>query len=64
MIPGQQSAACRGEITMSQWEVKMGRAGGGSPTFVIRVYAGTPDMARASAEAQNPGYKAQSVRRV
>jgi hypothetical protein len=64
MIAKQQSAACRGEITMSQWEVKMGRAGGGSPTFVILVYAGTPNMARASAEAQNSGYKAQSVRRV
>lgn len=49
---------------MSQWEVKMGRPGGGSPTFVVLVYAGSPDMARTSAQAQNPGYKAQSVRRV
>jgi hypothetical protein len=50
-------------MSMPQWEVKMGRPGGGSGTFVIYVYAGTPDQARQTAEAQNPGYKAQAVRR-
>jgi hypothetical protein len=49
---------------MSQWEVKMGRPGGGSGTFVVIINAGTPDQARRSAEAQNPGYKAQAVRRI
>ena len=29
----------------------------------VVVVAGTPDQARRSAEAQNPGYKAQAVRR-
>lgn len=48
---------------MPQWEVKMGRPGGGSGTFVIFVFAGTPDQARRATEAQNPGYKAQAVRR-
>lgn len=51
-------------MSMPQWEVKMGRPGGGSGTFVIVVFAGTPDQARRAAEAQNPGYKAQAVRRV
>jgi hypothetical protein len=49
-------------MSMPQWEVKMGK--GGSGTFLVYVYAGTPDQARRSAEAQNPGYKAQAVRRV
>lgn len=47
---------------MAKFEVKMGRAGGGSGTFVVVVNAGTPDQARRSAEAQNPGYVAQAVR--
>ena len=33
-------------MSMPQWEVKMGRPGGGSGTFVIGVFAGTPDLAR------------------
>lgn len=49
---------------MATYEVKMSRPGGGSSTFVVRVNAGTPDQARRSAEAQNPGYKAQSVYRL
>ena len=50
-------------MSMPQWEVKMGRAGGGSGTFVVYVHAWTPDQARRSAEAQNPGYSAQAVKR-
>lgn len=46
---------------MAAYEIKMGRPGGGSVTFVVTVQAGTPDQARKAAEAQNPGYKAQSV---
>lgn len=49
---------------MATYEVKMGRPSGGSGTFVVRVNAGTPDQARHSAEAQNPGYKSQSVYRL
>lgn len=48
---------------MARYEVKMGRPGGGSGTFVVTVNAGTPDEARRAAEAQNPGYKAQAVSR-
>ena len=51
-------------MSMAMWEVTMGRAGGGSATFKTTIHAGTPDEARRSAEAQNPGYKAQAVRRV
>jgi hypothetical protein len=51
-------------MSMPLWEVKMGRPGGGSSTFIVNVHAGTPDEARRAAEAQNPGYRAQSVRRV
>jgi hypothetical protein len=51
-------------MSVPQWEVKMGRPGGGSGTFVVVVHASTPDQARRSAEAQNPGYVAQAVRRV
>lgn len=47
---------------MAKFEVKMGRPGGGSGTFVVVVHASTQDQARRSAEAQNPGYKAQAVR--
>ena len=46
---------------MASWEVTMGR--GGSGTFKVVVHAGTPDEARRAAEAQNPGYNAQAVRR-
>lgn len=51
-------------MSMPQYEVRMGRPGGGSGTFLVYVHAGSPDQARQSAEAQNPGYKAQAVRRV
>lgn len=47
---------------MQTYEVRLGRAGGGSATFTVMVTAGTPDMARRAAEAQNPGYKALAVR--
>ena len=50
-------------MSMAQWEVRMGRPGGGSGTFIVYVHAGTPDEARRAAEAQNPGYRAQAVRR-
>lgn len=50
-------------MSMAQWEVRMGRKGGGSATFVVLVFADTDSQARRSAEAQNPGYVAQSVRR-
>lgn len=49
---------------MAEYEVVMGRAGGGSGTFTTRVHAATPDQARAAAEHQNPGYSAHAVRRV
>lgn len=49
---------------MAQWEVTMSRPGGGSGVFKVNVNAGTPDEARRAAEAQNPGYSAQSVRRL
>jgi hypothetical protein len=51
-------------MAMPQWEVRMARAGGGSGTFATLIHAATPDEARRAAEAQNPGYKAQAVRRV
>lgn len=49
---------------MPQWKVRMSRPGGGSQEFFVFVYAGTPDQARRSAEAQNPGYTAKAVTRV
>ena len=49
---------------MARYEVKMGRPGGGSGTFVVTLHASTPDEARRMAEHQNPGYKAQSVYRL
>lgn len=49
---------------MAKWEVTMGRSGGGSGTFKVVVHASTPDQARRSAEAQNPGYDAHAVRRL
>jgi hypothetical protein len=49
---------------MPMWEVKMNRAGGGSGTFVVVVHAATPDGARRTAEAQNPGFKPQAVSRI
>lgn len=51
-------------MSMPMWEVTMGRAGGGSGTFKVQVHASTPDQARRAAEAQNPGYSAQAVRRL
>ena len=47
---------------MASWEVTMGR--GGSGTFKVVVNASTPDEARRTAQAQNPEYKAQAVRRL
>lgn len=52
------------KAAMARYEVKMGRTGGGSGTFVVTVHASTPDQARQTAEAQNPGYRAQSVYRL
>jgi len=49
---------------MARYEVKMSRAGGGSGHFTVVVHGGTPDQAKRAAEAQNPGYKAQSVYRL
>lgn len=51
-------------MSMPQWEVRMGRKGGGSGSFVVIVFAGTDQQARRSAEAQNPGYVAHAVRRL
>jgi hypothetical protein len=47
---------------MASWEVTMGR--GGSGTFKVVVHASTADEARRAAEAQNPAYNAQAVRRL
>jgi hypothetical protein len=47
---------------MMSWTVTMARAGGGSGVFRVVVNAATPDGARKAAEAQNPGYKAISVK--
>ena len=49
---------------MPMWEVKMSRAGGGSGTFVVTIHATTPDGARRTAEAHNPGFKSQAVNRI
>ena len=49
---------------MARYEVKMGRPGGGSGTFVVTVHASTPAQARQTAEAQNPGYMARSAYRL
>jgi hypothetical protein len=49
---------------MASWEVTMGGRGGGTGTFKVVIYAGTPDQARRAAELQNPGYRAQAVRRL
>lgn len=49
---------------MASWEVTMGGKGGGTGTFKVVVNAGTPDQARRAAEAQNPEYSAQAVRRL
>lgn len=46
---------------MATFEVGMARPGGGGGTFTAVVNASTPEEARRAAEAQNPGYKAQSV---
>lgn len=47
---------------MVAFEVTLGRKGGGSGTFKVVVHAATPDMARHTAQFQNPGYVVQSVR--
>ena len=47
---------------MRTFEVTMGRPGGGSGTFKVVVHASTPDMARRTAEHQNPGYAAHAVK--
>lgn len=49
---------------MEKCEVKMGRAGGGSGTFVAVVNASSLDQTPRSAEAQNPGYPAHAVKRM
>lgn len=49
---------------MAKFEVKMSRPGGGGGTFAVLIHASTPDEARRAAEAQNPGYSAQSVYRL
>lgn len=49
---------------MATYEVKMGRHGGGSGTFVVTVHASSQDEARRIAENKSPGYKAQSVYRL
>ena len=49
---------------MPEFEVTMGRAGGGSGTFKVRIHAGTPDQARSAAERQNPGYSAHAVKQL
>lgn len=45
---------------MNTYAVTMGR--GGSPTFVVVVYALTPDTARNIAMRQYPGCSAQAVK--
>lgn len=47
---------------MNTYSVTLGRPGGGAGTFTIIVYALTPAMARATAEAQYLGHSAQAVR--
>lgn len=47
---------------MQEYEVTLGK--GGSGTFSVFIHASTPDQARRSAEAQNPGCRAQSCRAV
>ena len=49
---------------MQTFQVTMSRAGGGSGVFQIIVRAASPDEARRMAAAQNPGYRAQSVKSV
>lgn len=49
---------------MKAFEVTMGRPGGGAGVFKIVVHAATPDMARRTAEQNNPGCSAQAVRSV
>lgn len=52
------------ELLMALFQVKLSRQGGGSGVFTVEVNSATPDEARRQAEHQNPGYVAQSVRRV
>lgn len=47
---------------MRKFSVTLGK--GGSGTFAIEINAATPDEAKRIAEAQYPGYRAQSVRNV
>ena len=49
---------------MQVWEVRLGRAGGGSGTFKVIIPAATPAMARRNAEHQNPGYAALAAKAV
>ena len=49
---------------MNSYAVTMGRAGGGSATFVVVVFALTPAMARRMASSQHPGFVAHAVRAV
>ena len=47
---------------MQSFEVTMSRPGGGSGICKVIIHAATPDMARRTAEHQNPGYAAQAVK--
>ena len=49
---------------MQTFEVTMGRPGGGSGTFKAMIHAATQDIARRTAERQNPSYSAQAVKAV
>jgi hypothetical protein len=47
---------------MNTYSVRLGRPGGGSPTFSVIVYGLSPAMARAAAMAQYPDYAVHAVR--
>lgn len=49
---------------MARYEVRLGKAGGGSGTMLVEVNAATPDEARRIAQAQYLGYVAHAVRRI
>ena len=61
-IDQSQNIPANHEVTMQTFEVTMSRPGSGSGTFKIVVPAATPDMARRTAEHQNPGYAAHAVK--
>lgn len=47
---------------MQTYSVTMGRPGGGSASFKVIVFALSPGMARATAQAQYPSFSAHAVR--